>query len=571
VANEAGLAARSVVTGEIQQLLRSVAAGVEVPRVAARALQAAAAACGAKDGIVLGPDPGLLASVGVPSAALHTAAQAAQESGRPSRKVDHGTGRSVLAAPLRAGPHTIGAIAIAGDMDRLDPLALGSIADVLAVALAARPRPAPRTADTLDAIVAVTDEDGAVEAAIRSFGAVAGCMLAEGNGRMRVVAVRHISTSRLQSMLDLPEVRSLLGSHVVRSHADSVESFVSVPVGTSRLLLVMSTEPDAALERTLAAFGRALDRALGLRVLRARADLADATIGAIATASSQPVLVTDAAGALLHANPAGARLHEQLDPVAEELTAVDERGVEHAYVVHRTSIREQIQVTVLDDVTAARELEQIKSDLISVIGHELRTPITVVRGAIRTLSKRGTGISAEDLTSTLDAMTRNVARLERLIEDLLFVSSVTDGRHALDATLGDLGAIADDLGSERVRVVRPAETPLLQLDLALVRRALAHLLDNALKHSTEEVTLELTVRDEEIEVSVVDQGAGIYSGDLSTLFSRFHQVDGSSTRETGGTGLGLYIARRIVEAHGGRIWATSRLGHGSKFCFTLPR
>ena len=105
----------------------------------------------------------------------------------------------------------------------------------------------------------------------------------------------------------------------------------------------------------------------------------------------------------------------------------------------------------------------------------------------------------------------------------------------------------------------------------LVRRSIAHLLDNALKHSTEDVVVEIAVRDDEVEVAVVDQGEGIYSGDLSNLFSRFHQVDGTSTRETGGTGLGLYIARRVVEAHGGRIWATSRLGRGSRFCFTLPR
>ncbi|MEA3055340.1 MAG: two-component system, OmpR family, phosphate regulon sensor histidine kinase PhoR, partial [Actinomycetota bacterium] len=224
-----------------------------------------------------------------------------------------------------------------------------------------------------------------------------------------------------------------------------------------------------------------------------------------------------------------------------------------------------------DDVTAAREVEQIKTDLIAVIGHELRTPITVVRGAIRTLSKRGTGITAEDLTTTLGAMSRNVARLERLIEDLLFVSAISDGRHALDRTMGDVGAVVDELGSERVQVVRRADVPLLSIDLALVRRAIAHLLDNALKHSTEDIVIEIAVRDDEVEVAVVDQGEGIYSGDVAHLFSRFHQVDGTSTRETGGAGLGLYIARRVVEAHGGRIWATSRLGRGSRFCFTLPR
>jgi len=330
-------------------------------------------------------------------------------------------------------------------------------------------------------------------------------------------------------------------------------------------------EIDATTERTMGSFGALLERVLSIRDLRAHAELADATIGAIATASKQPITITDASGRLLHANPLGARLHEVLDATSAEQTAVDDSGVQHAYRVTRSTVLDQVHVTVLDDVTAAQELERIKTDLIAVIGHELRTPITVVRGAIRTLVKRGTGISPDDLNNTLDAMARNVARLERLIEDLLFIAAVTDGRHVLDTTTADLGQIIDELGSERVRIERPAEMPMLTLDLNQIRRAMTHLVDNALKHSEAEVHVVVELRDEEIEVSVIDQGAGIFSGDLPTLFSPFHQVDSSSTRVTGGTGLGLYIARRIIEAHGGRIWAASRLGQGSRFSFTLPR
>jgi signal transduction histidine kinase len=83
--------------------------------------------------------------------------------------------------------------------------------------------------------------------------------------------------------------------------------------------------------------------------------------------------------------------------------------------------------------------------------------------------------------------------------------------------------------------------------------------------------IELRELHDSVEVAVVDTGVGIFSGDIPTLFRRFRQLDGSSTRATGGTGLGLYVARRIVEAHGGRIWCESRLGHGSRFVVTLPR
>ncbi|HYD11204.1 MAG TPA: HAMP domain-containing sensor histidine kinase, partial [Acidimicrobiales bacterium] len=185
-----------------------------------------------------------------------------------------------------------------------------------------------------------------------------------------------------------------------------------------------------------------------------------------------------------------------------------------------------------------------------------------------TLAKRGT----VDET-VVDAMGRNIDRLQRLVEDLLFVASVTDGAHALHRAQTDLGALVDELASARVRVDRPDDVPELAVDADKIRHALAHLVDNACKHSDADahVVVSLTVLDGEVEIAVTDTGPGIFSGDIPTLFSRFHQLDGSSTRATGGTGLGLYVARRIVEAHGGRIGCTSRLGHGSRFALTLPR
>jgi signal transduction histidine kinase len=253
-----------------------------------------------------------------------------------------------------------------------------------------------------------------------------------------------------------------------------------------------------------------------------------------------------------------------------DVTVTDSGGVDHVYRISRSGVLDTVRVTVFDDVTARREIEQIKADLIAVIGHELRTPITVMRGAIRMLDKRSTAITSDALAQTVEAMTRNVGRLERLIEDLLFVAAVTDGRHVIDAERVDITTVIDEMERERVRIERPATLPPVDADADQVRRVLEHLIDNALKHSVDEVIVEVEVREREVEIGVVDFGVGIFSGDLSTLFSRFHQLDGSSTRTTGGAGLGLYIAKRIVEAHGGRIWCSSRLGHGSRFAFTLP-
>ena len=135
----------------------------------------------------------------------------------------------------------------------------------------------------------------------------------------------------------------------------------------------------------------------------------------------------------------------------------------------------------------------------------------------------------------------------------------------------DLGELVDTYKGERVSVRRPRRELQLTADPAKVDQVLHHLVENALKYSKGDVRIEVANRGDEVHVAVVDRGPGIYSGDVARLFDRFWQLDGSSTRSHGGTGLGLYICRRLVEAHGGRIWCESRLGVGSSFTFVLPR
>jgi signal transduction histidine kinase len=109
------------------------------------------------------------------------------------------------------------------------------------------------------------------------------------------------------------------------------------------------------------------------------------------------------------------------------------------------------------------------------------------------------------------------------------------------------------------------------LDRTKVEQVLVHLVDNALKYTEGAVEIDVQEDDDRVVVSVVDEGPGIFSGDVAQLFERFRQLDGTSTRPAGGTGLGLYICRRLVELHGGRIWCDSRLGVGSRFAFSLPK
>jgi signal transduction histidine kinase len=171
----------------------------------------------------------------------------------------------------------------------------------------------------------------------------------------------------------------------------------------------------------------------------------------------------------------------------------------------------------------------------------------------------------------LKAVESNADRLQRLIEDVLFVSAVETGRTNLHMEDVDLGVLVDAVVQERVRVKRPRKDLTLSLDTAKVRQVVHHLVDNALKYSDGEVVVEIQDHGDEVEVAVVDKGPGIFSGDVPRLFERFFQLDGASTRAHGGTGIGLYVSRRLVEAHGGKIWCESRLGVGSRFAFTLPR
>ena len=229
------------------------------------------------------------------------------------------------------------------------------------------------------------------------------------------------------------------------------------------------------------------------------------------------------------------------------------------------------RLLVLDDVTADREAEQLKADFVAVIGHELRTPLTVMKGYIHTLARRGAQMDDEKRQRAYDALVTNASRLERLIEDLLFVSAIERRRVALDLESCEVGGLLDDQADDRVSVRHPRRKVEAAVDRGRLEQVIHHLLDNARKYSDGPIVLELVDRGEEIEISVSDQGPGIYSGDIPMIFERFRQIDGTGTRAHGGLGIGLYLCRRLVEAQGGRIWCESRLGVGSRFALTLPK
>lgn len=617
--------------GHLQQVLRGIATGIEPSRLLHQVVQGAAAASAGRSAVLVGRTEGsfvTVASTDTPGHAALLTAQAAATTARPARRADDVAGRSLLAVPVRAGGRAIGGLAVSGDARALDHGVLSLFADAAAAVLAIRPTTSPLATELLEAMASAARElDHAavlsrlLDSALALFGATGGFAATVeavedgGSSRVRVVRARDLDRERIREASEAMALAELLaapglrvegaGSTTAALLSDGLEAVASLPLrhpGSSggHLVLLFAAPPDAARRGLLTAFARAAAAVMTAPELRRRLDgsaaLQIASIGAVSAA----VVAADEAGRFLFMNARAAELFSLSDvfevgrPVAGRLghAALEDMllgepglgaevvlvhdGVERVYATSARTVlgtdgRLVGRVLVLEDQTASAEVEQTKSDFLAVLGHELRTPLTIVKGSVRTLARRGPSIDASTFERTLDALSRNTDRLERLLEDMLFVAAVEDGRSRLRLGPDDLGGMVDLLASDRITVRRPPGPLLLTYDRPKVGHVLYSLVDNALKYSEGQVVVEILERADEVEVAVIDHGPGIFSGDLPLLFQRFRQLDGSSTRASGGTGLGLYIARRIVEAHDGRIWCESRLGHGSRFAFVLPK
>jgi PAS domain S-box-containing protein len=237
-------------------------------------------------------------------------------------------------------------------------------------------------------------------------------------------------------------------------------------------------------------------------------------------------------------------------------------------------------VVVAHDVTAELEAEQMKRDFVATVSHELRTPLTPLKGFLTTLL-RGTGDdSPEERQEYYRIMLNQANRLERLITDLLEVSRIESGKPMVDGRTFELASVvAEQVGDftrqhpdREIRLRVPEAPVLVQADPFRVGQVVANLVSNALKYSPAEAPVELAITwgGDHAVVSVRDHGDGIPSGEQHRVFERFHRLENGLTRRTGGTGLGLYIAKRLVEAMDGRIWLYSKPGVGSTFSFSLP-
>ena len=232
-----------------------------------------------------------------------------------------------------------------------------------------------------------------------------------------------------------------------------------------------------------------------------------------------------------------------------------------------------------------RELERVsesRSEFISTVSHELKTPLTSISAFIDILSRNRPNNLLDKQLAQLDVMRRNSQRLSMLINDLLDLSRIESGRFELQAEPFDARAMLNDLlvsfgpifsdKSQSLTVTGLDQPVWVRGDQARVSQVLSNLLSNACKYSGPEATIRLIARatGDFVEFEVQDTGIGIAPGDLGQLFTMFFRADNVQTRSVPGTGLGLAIAKTIVDLHGGEIRVKSKVGEGTQFSFSIP-
>lgn len=244
-------------------------------------------------------------------------------------------------------------------------------------------------------------------------------------------------------------------------------------------------------------------------------------------------------------------------------------------------------VTVIQDVTHQKEMEQLKNDFFSMVTHELKTPLTAIEGYSRLLLKGRPGPLTDDQRRFLESLVSQSNVLKSMIQDLLDMSRIAAGRFKLEPGPVDVGemvaAAVDRFQHQAVQrhVALELRAPageaavgvVARLDRTRMDQVLGNLLSNAIKFTPEggRVSLEWQVDPATIEIRVRDTGVGVHESERKRIFEKFYQVERGDTRSAGGAGLGLYVCKELVTSHGGTIAVTPNVDRGSVFVVRLPR
>jgi len=237
-------------------------------------------------------------------------------------------------------------------------------------------------------------------------------------------------------------------------------------------------------------------------------------------------------------------------------------------------------IATVRDITRFREAEELKSTFISVISHELKTPVALIKGYVGTLRREDANWDREIVKDSLAVIEEETDRLTGLIENLLDASRLQAGGLSISLSDVALNVIAERIAKHfqtqsaihNIIVDFPDNFPIVSGDETRLEQVLSNLVSNGIKYSPQggELRISGQIRPSQVIVCVSDEGPGVAPDDIPHIFDRFYRSS-DAKRTTKGAGLGLYLARAVIEAHGGRIWVDPRPGDGARICFSIPR
>jgi len=242
-------------------------------------------------------------------------------------------------------------------------------------------------------------------------------------------------------------------------------------------------------------------------------------------------------------------------------------------------------LVILHDITREKEIERIKSEFVSLTAHQLRTPLSAIKWTLKMILDGDLGKINKDQKDYLQKTYVSNERMIHLINDLLNVSRIEEGKYLYRPTFVQLDELTQSVISsykgelERKNIELIFEKsekslPKVKIDVEKINLVITNFLDNAVKYTPAKgkvkICLNLINKNKEIEFSIKDSGIGIPDRDKKRLFTKFFRSENAVRMETDGSGLGLFITKNIIEAHGGRVWFESNDGKGSTFYFSLP-
>jgi signal transduction histidine kinase len=253
-------------------------------------------------------------------------------------------------------------------------------------------------------------------------------------------------------------------------------------------------------------------------------------------------------------------------------------GITYAPLLTANNVLVNVIATVRD-ITRFREADELKSTFISIISHELKTPVALIKGYVSTLRREDARWDRSVIEESLGVIEDEADHLTEMIENLLDASRLQAGGFKLKLCDVDIAELADQIvkrfqtQTTRHKLVMdiPKDFPIIMGDDERLRQVLTNLVSNSIRYAPKgEIRISGQTRPEQVIICVSDEGPGIAAEDIPHIFDRFYRAP-DMARQTKGAGLGLYLARSIVEAHGGRIWVDPSPDSGARICFSLPR